>query len=443
MSDKIWRIFLIISHFSIITIVLFIERDFRYMELLGLIGVFSVFLGLLGYYKISSLNVFDPTGIYFLYLSISHLGLVIPFMISPKLISSISATHNMIWLSDINVVQSLRIIILFISSYLIMVLINSVKIISNNEEKSDKPNKIIVFSGFFLLIFTIIYFVFNLLISRIVFFDGYTPFRNSVGLLDEYPWILFIYGLGLLFVFARGTKNNIKIALILYGISASLLLVAGNRGEILYALASALGIYTLRFGSGKISKKMLFASLLIVFLLIPIIKNTRHTSFGEGSLSEISIDALEPIVEMGHQIRPLTYTVIWIASGQEFGKGITYWIPVQRQISLLVPFMDRIDITDYEGGLYDIKDRLPRQGYSVIAEAYINFGIVGTIVIPMIIAWPIIMLSKSRKLEILAGILFILINNIRNVFWFVPPQFIALLIIFYFLKLISNIKYMK
>lgn len=109
--------------------------------------------------------------------------------------------------------------------------------------------------------------------------------------------------------------------------------------------------------------------------------------------------------------------------------GGSYWAPFERQFALLIPQLDRINIED-DGRLLNImiQKKAGPIGFSAIAEAYINFGEKGVIIVFFLIGWVMAKLDSSVttvRNDILIGVALLpIFVTIRNSFIHVPVQII-------------------
>jgi len=289
--------------------------------------------------------------------------------------------------------------------------------------------------GVLLLIFSTIYLIGAFLTNSLPLFDTYSNYVTKLSELPSYPLFLVMISTGLTFMVATGSAKQIWKWIIFFIIPASLLLITGNRGEIFYALASSVAIVAIR--GFRMNYRVVSIIAIAFFIVIPLVRDIRQTALNQLNSSEISINLTDPFVEMGYQLRPLMETIGWITEGEPFANGGTYLLPIQRLIGLAVPFIERPPIE----GHFDIKGRLPAQGYTVVAEAYFNFGIAGVVIVLGSIGLFFAFSNKpetSEKLALSGAIAAILINNLRNDFLFVPGQIVIVLLLIFIARLLSN-----
>jgi oligosaccharide repeat unit polymerase len=253
-------------------------------------------------------------------------------------------------------------------------------------------------------------------------FGSYREYRLAMGSAPLYSEMLFAMATGLTLAVATGGAIQRRRALLVFAIPAALLALAGNRGEILYPVAAAVAVYFTR--GYKISAKALVAGAAVFFLFIPTVEQIRATGVAEADFDALSIRWTDPFVLNGFALRPLTFTVASLDESDEFGAGQTYLLPLRRIAGALTPFVDRpaYETTPF----YDLRYGLPRQGYSVVAEAYYNFGVVGVMVLLFGIGAFLSLVGDratgAASLAFAGAVMAVLINAIRNTWAFVPGQ---------------------
>jgi len=182
------------------------------------------------------------------------------------------------------------------------------------------------------------------------------------------------------------------------------------------------------------------AILVVFFLVIPVIRAARTEQGNALSFSQVAlIKWTDPFVEIGFQIRTFVATAEWIEAGEDYANGNTYSIPVLRLVTLFLPVFERPQIV---GTRYFIRDRLPHWGYSVVAEAYFNFGLFGVMIIPALIGLGLSLAADGARgqisLALAGGVMAILVMNIRNNFLFVPGQVFIVIVLWYIGKWIGR-----
>ncbi|MEB6121382.1 O-antigen polysaccharide polymerase Wzy [Mammaliicoccus sciuri] len=281
-------------------------------------------------------------------------------------------------------------------------------------------NSTFYYAGIILIILFTIQFLYYIFSGKINV-NTYQDYVSSIQEIKYYSFGVSMFSIGIAFSFANCSKENLKYIVSILALPILLFLITGNRGEVFYPLLSAVGVLIVR--NFKIKKWMYFLSFLTFFLLFPLIKLTRNLS--ASNIQDLDIKWYSSLVEIGYTLRPLGYTVDWIQNGERLAYGESYFAPFQRMLSNIIPGMEKID---YMLVGYGFRYRLPGMGYSVVAEGYYNWGLIGVIFIMIIVCLVCVILNNMNSFTGLSfgtAILSILINNIRNAFSFVP-QFIII-----------------
>lgn len=283
-------------------------------------------------------------------------------------------------------------------------------------------------AGIAFLTLSIAYLVISLTFGDLNIVDDYSSYFGSTAAVGGYSTFLLLLAIGVTFSFATGGHRQLVLAGILFSLPSAVLLAAGSRGAVLYAVAAVTGILGSR--GLRLRPVVVAAALLVLFVLIPVVRQVRSVAANERALSAVELNPTDPFLELGFQIRPLVHTLRWIQEGEDYAYGGTYWLPVQRALGLILP----IDRPLLEGNRFNFGERLPGFGYSVIAEAFFNFGLVGVILVPSLVGYIASMFGyapTSRRLALYGALMQVLINNQRNAFIFVPGQIIVILTIYF------------
>lgn len=252
---------------------------------------------------------------------------------------------------------------------------------------------------------------------------GYLAYREAMALLPGYSLILVSLATGLTFLAATAERRHLVPALVLASVPVGILMLSGNRGEVLYPGIAALGILARR--GLHPPRRLWLGGLLALFVVIPVIGATRTAEPGAASAQDWSPDAL--FTELGFTLRPFAATVEWRADDEPPAMGRTYVIPLVRGLLRVVPVLERPTVEDTP---WDVAVRLEGQGYSVVAEAFLNFGVPGVPLVMALVGLLLGLVDRTRTDLGLArggGLLAIGMNNIRNGFVFVPGQVVLIL----------------
>lgn len=387
------------------------------------------------------LSFIGMTGVIFLYTLITQFGFVwVYFFLGSDYLSDYSS-YTLRFLESPQLTNAILIGIMAIIVYTISATSNSkFKIsLSNSKKKKTfsqtKNHSTLVCVGYIFLIIVFLFYCYYITIGAFKIGRSYMEFRNNViATSDIYAYILMLYSMGIIFIVATGTEKQIKIGIALYSLSAIILLLTGNKGEVFYSVLACIGVA--KYRKFKINKKVMLLVSCIIFVIIPFITANRESGIME-SFNNLSLNFTDAFTEMGMQIRVSVYTLDEFANGtRSLMYGYSYYAPVINIVSKIIPFLglrltvprDYNFLTNYAG-----------MGFSQVAESYCNFGLFGVLIFFFVIGRTIARMEKKElnnyQLAFAGCLTSILINVTRNRFAFVIGQTLIIYLI------ISAIKY--
>ena len=209
-----------------------------------------------------------------------------------------------------------------------------------------------------------------------LFLAGYNNFLDAADGNSIYGFMVVITSLSMALILAAGTKRGIAIGLIIYAVLTLLQFSVGNRGEVMYSAVVCFALYSIRFKNIKL--KHILVILAAAIVAIPLVRISRELRI-EGYMFNPVTSLLDVLCEEGIQISPFTHMVSYVKSttGPSHVWGMTYINDfvdfAMRRFGATSPFAIRE---------YVIKAIMPRNGmgFSMIAELYYNFTVVGAIV---------------------------------------------------------------
>ncbi|WP_265562407.1 O-antigen polymerase [Sphingomicrobium arenosum] len=169
----------------------------------------------------------------------------------------------------------------------------------------------------------------------------------------------------------------------------------GLRGEVLFPLAMTMPVLLWRFG-WKVRIIPSIVGAVVLLWMINLAMMVRGT--GDLSSADESASALEAVAEMAGSLRPVYETLRWVEYGiMEPQGGATYWAPLERTLALVLPFIDRLPgHLDMRLMNVAIQEYAGNYGFSIAAEAFINFGHVG--VVAMALVFGVVLIFAARHL---------------------------------------------
>ena len=259
-------------------------------------------------------------------------------------------------------------------------------------------SKVFFFLGILLLLFFTVFMVINLVTGNVVIgnYESYKRWANS-NVIRNYSQIG--YWIASIFICACGTKKQIGISFFIFLIPSVILVVAGNRNDIMFPLLIGLGLYYLRFK--KVPKSIIILILVFIFIMFPLIiqlrngvitQNTGATLIYSSFITRIA----ETFFELGGQLHAVSNMFEWLNNGESKAYGLTYIYGFMA--SLFGALIPEIRVF-FEGSRYYLSERLPSLGFAMSAEVYFNFGILGVIIVYWLIGMYISKYETRERTE--------------------------------------------
>ena len=292
--------------------------------------------------------------------------------------------------------------------------------------KNDTYEQAFSIAGGFLVILAVGAWFYSVLSSGGVslLFGSYIDYlaaTASHSALTAFVW--FSMGLGLSFLATTGPSRLRKAAIAAFVIFAVVALPLGLRGEVLFPTSAAVVILT------KVrrppSSLLAIVSVAILLFAIPILKDVRQV--GVKNVSQLSSNPLDAFTELGQSLRPVAEVVQWRHLGDPLKSGATYWSPFDRASCRFRPgaFCIAADRDERIAGTL-VMHRVGPIGFSPVAEAYLNFGRWGIVVVMFLIGTILGRIDcwKRTRLRLaFSGVIYVeLLINIRNSFAATPAH---------------------
>ena len=255
----------------------------------------------------------------------------------------------------------------------------------------------------------------------------------------------------LLFCAPRNSKHE-KVAFALMAYHCIAYLVMGYRAATITPIL--LLLYTLRVknqempGAKKQSKRMVYLlvalAAILVLVVFPYVGENRNN--GDSETKEITLTELiesnpvfETVTEMGKSLQTVVYTEQLVPSSYPYRYGYTYLMNLTTVIPNLVWDKHPAEvygslgrwltkIVDYQ--FWEFGGAL---GYSCVAEAYINFGYPGIVIIAFLLGYILMLIENkvdSRNMPMYYAALCVVAINltsyargefadvVRSIFWY-------------------------
>jgi hypothetical protein len=132
--------------------------------------------------------------------------------------------------------------------------------------------------------------------------------------------------------------------------------------------------------------------------------------------------------ELGQSLRPTYETIRWIDDGDQFLEGASFWSPIERGFLRLFPIQEREVVDEDRQMTVLVFQRVGPIGFSPVAEAYYNFGVVGVPAVMAIIGLIVSALGMAGATPVgraaMLTTLVPLLIFVRNSFTQVPGQIV-------------------
>jgi oligosaccharide repeat unit polymerase len=373
--------------------------------------------------------------VYFYYLALAHLPMFVIWLLDPSAVYVDYKDSQLRWLANSNTGPVLFIILASLIGFVIGVALNG-------ERKADLApladgHRPLFIGGLLVVLFAAglyLYAVFAGGGFGVLFFSPYSVIRERIYT-ENYHWGIFLIAIGSGLALIGVSKPRWPLALLPFALLAVPLLIGGDRGAVLYPSLAYVAVLGQR-GIKLPRTRVLFLLLFVLFFIIPMVKEMRQVGLASFSWQQTGGWVNKPFMEMGFTARTVEITYDIIENGPlDFVYGGSYWLPVERQLALLLPFLDRGDVY---ADPRNTKIFTVSKGYSVMAEAYYNFGFAGSLLVFILLGYLLSWLQRRARtspyyLAWVVVLLTILIENVRNSFISVPGRLLTVLLIIGFI----------
>ena len=326
-------------------------------------------------------GIWSISFIFFTAFSIFHGGLV--FVSSVDLITDKDILYVIrVWFHLAETKQAIYLVNYTFIIYAITVLLVSKPIKQPSPITNlTQHKKLFSLAGYLLFAFLGIFFLIAISTGAIFSYSAYlSAVKSSTVISNLFVYLYIFIGLSIVIVASTYQKGFSPLFFIGYGIWAVIAFKLGLRGEVLFPTAVATAILA-RKGPPIKTYKLVVITLILLMATV-VVKNARLS----GDYSEIdNLNPLNAIAEMGSSIRTIQETIKWRSEGFERLYGASYWAPFERQIALFLPIERPPAEKDYRLLNRVVLDKVGPIGFSPVAEAYINFGEKGTILVGIVL----------------------------------------------------------
>ena len=277
--------------------------------------------------------------------------------------------------------------------------------------------------GGMLLVFAIgLFFLIAIATGAMKSYTAYlTIVRENPLITNLFVYLYVLIGVAVVFISTSYRKGFTYLYFAVFGIWAAVAFKIGLRGEVMFPSAVAAAMLGRRMIPIKTPQLMVLIGALLVAIVV--VKNARLS----GDYSKIdNMNPLNAVAEMGASLRTVQEVIKWREQGFGYLYGTSYWAPFERQIALFLPIDRPPAKKDPRLLNVVVQERAGPIGFSPVAEAYVNFGASGIIVIALVLAVLFTQMDRLRsqiRTDVMIGVITIpLFIMIRNSFTFIPVQ---------------------
>lgn len=256
-------------------------------------------------------------------------------------------------------------------------------------------------------------------------FGDYDTLNNALSTGTLHPYAYLAVGWGMIFLGTAEPSRLRRVGFAFFALWALVAFPLGLRGEVLFPLFAALVVAARR--RAPFSMMTVLVCGICLLSLIAAGRSIRDVGLANAGGAQVQASPLSSIEELGISLRPVSEVVHWRVNGDPFIHGASYWAPFDRILNKFVPGRG------WQTPPAEEDDRVMNQlairrvgpiGFSVVAEAYRNFGTAGVVGILFVVGlllgwmdhWPL-----SRARQIAMGVVFLpLLVEVRNDFVAVP-----------------------
>jgi oligosaccharide repeat unit polymerase len=345
-----------------------LSNKITYLEVFSALSfLFVILIKLLGNINRSFSEVYFT---FFIVVCLFHLGIPIG-----KLFGEVPLYYRNYldkWYYNENIITSFLYILLFIFFYLLSdflsINLDNTKKHEITELEFNFFQNFNIYSLFFLILIWI--FVVKIYLK----IDTYSSYHQALSGMSLF-YSIFNTLIGFVFILNCYSIRYGKIALLSFLFWGMFALPIGLRGEVLFPLAIAVAVL-IHNNIIKLNAYKLTSILIVILIVIPVIKETRHS----GDYSDFGkVDLNSSLIEMGSSIRPIFESINWIENKEVvYYLGQTYIAPFERTISKFIPFYEVPNAYDDQRLMnVVIAEKSGNYGFSIIAESFINFSFIG------------------------------------------------------------------
>lgn len=337
--------------------------------------------------------------LYLFVLIIFHFGLLLASVVDPTVLSTFGSVYRW-YFREGDVLASYWASLLFVVGFTVAICVSSVSKAASSivqppvqSATIERRSRI----GFYALTFFAVSWVLIVvfIIGATNYIDYKEGFRGGLNPIIGQALVVFYPCFSALFFFTVIWSSNARPSIIVFALWSAVAFPIGLRGEVLFPAVMTLSAMHAQ-GRMDLRWTRIIAGSYIVLTLSFFVRLFRNQSSFAEAFSGTS--GMYGLAELGNSLRPVAEVAGWLRGGiDQLRWGETYYAPIERTITQYLIFSqtmpaaldDRlmnILLRDRTGGNY---------GFSVVAEALINFGYLGCFCVGLGIGAIIIRYGRS------------------------------------------------
>lgn len=223
----------------------------------------------------------------------------------------------------------------------------------------------------------------------VVLFVGFQPYDLLLQALEQRGLGALIglihTAIGICFVLAVSSAVRLSFGIAVFFLWSAIAFVLGFRGEVAFPVLLAAGVLCVQ-GRMQLSLWKMVLTALVFLGLSSVVAVFRISTAQDGLLGAMSI--ARGLAELGGSIRPAYEVAGWIAGGDNFQLGATYFAPFERVFLRFFPIAERVPAElDFRLMNVLIANRAGPYGFSIAAEAYFNYGYFGCVGLGLVVGY--------------------------------------------------------
>lgn len=240
------------------------------------------------------------------------------------------------------------------------------------------------------------------------------------------PWLTFGIAIGVSLTAIDVSQRLSRVALGAFVVWALIALPIGVRGDVMFPAAGALAAQGWRLRA--IPARYFLVGAVVMLSFASLLREIRMEGVSKVDWRWEVINPANTMRELGQSLRPTYETIRWIDDGDQFLEGASFWSPIERGFLRLFPIQDREVVDEDRQMTVLVFQRVGPIGFSPVAEAYYNFGVVGVPLVMAIIGLIVCALGMAGATPVgraaMLATLVPLLIFVRNSFTQVPGQIV-------------------